>query len=97
MGCPLLKYNYSLHYPRGSNYHSSPMCQGHVIIIFKSPAYSSITNAFLSLLQFFKQTEVTWNNCKEAIIEQHIKIQTLPQYSACMNRKTCTRKYKCIQ
>jgi len=38
------------------------MCQGHVIIIFKSPAYSSITNAFLSLLQFFKQTEVTWNN-----------------------------------
>jgi hypothetical protein len=47
------------------------MRKSHVIIIFKSPAYSSITNTLLSLLQFFKQAEVTWNNCNGAALLQH--------------------------
>jgi hypothetical protein len=70
-----LKYIYTqlqtAYYPRRSNYHSSPMCESHVVIILKSPAYSSITDALLPLLQFFKQAEVTWNNCNGAVLLQH--------------------------
>lgn len=89
-----------VYYPRGSNYHSSPMRKSHVIIIFKSPAYSSITNTLLSLLQFFKQAEVTWNNCNGAVLLQHTIICTLCDIYLAVNihtGRTWTRKYKYIQ
>lgn len=37
-------------YPRWSNYHTSPMCEGHVIIILQAPTNCAIAHTFLALL-----------------------------------------------
>lgn len=63
--------NYLFHhtYPWWPNNHSCPSGECHIFIIFKAPAYCTITHSLLPFFKFFQQAKITryfnqrkWNN-----------------------------------
>lgn len=45
--------------PRGSDDHSSPAGEGHVLVVFQTPAHRPISNTLLTLLELLQQPKVT--------------------------------------
>jgi len=49
-------------YPRWSNYHTSPMREGHVVVVLQTPTDRAITHTLLALFQLLQETKVSGHN-----------------------------------